>query len=206
MQIPSKLVDDAVNAFATLPGIGKKTALRMVLHLLKQNEASVSAFSNAIETMRAKIQYCTSCNNFSDAELCIICENPMRSSDTICVVETIRDLLAIENTGQFQAKYHVLGGVISPLEGVGPDELSISKLVERVQRDKVSEIIMALSPTMEGDTTLFYISKQLKKYPVNITTISRGVAFSGELEYADDFTLARSIASRQPYENYLVDR
>ncbi len=204
MNIPSKLIQDAVTEFSKLPGIGKKTALRLVLHLLKQPEESAEQFGAAIVKMRKEIKYCKNCHNISDAEQCGICTNPARDKSLVCVVENIRDIMAIENTNQFRGTYHVLGGVISPLDGIGPEQLNISSLISRVEKKEVSEIIMAISPTMEGDTTIFYVSKQLAEKPVNITTIARGVAFGGELEYTDELTLARSIASRMPYENYLI--
>ncbi len=204
MNIPSKLIQDAVNEFTKLPGIGKKTALRLVLHLLNQPEEQAEQFGTAIIKMRKEIVYCKDCHNISDADSCSICSNPGRDKTLVCVVENIRDIMAIENTNQFRGTYHVLGGVISPLDGIGPEQLNITSLVSRIDRKEVKEIIMAISPTMEGDTTIFYVSKLLAEKPVNITTIARGVAFGGELEYTDELTLARSIASRMPYENYLI--
>ena len=205
MNFPSKLIEDAVNEFAKLPGIGKKTALRLVLHLLKQSPEAVEGFGTAVVDMRQKICFCKSCHNVADHAVCNICANPARDHSTVCVVENIRDVLAIENTGQYRGIYHVLGGVISPIDGIGPDNLKIESLVKKVQSGEVREIIMALNPTMEGDTTIFYISKRLNEFEVNITSIARGVAFGGELEYVDELTLARSIATRMPYENYLLN-
>jgi recombination protein RecR len=206
MNFPSKLIEQAVAAFASLPGVGKKSALRMVLHLLKESPQEVKQFTTAIQRMKDEIKFCEQCFNVSDANLCSICNNPMRKQQQVCVVESLRDVIAIENTGQYNGVYHVLGGVISPIDGIGPDELKIEPLLNRVQQQQVQEIIMALNPTVEGDTTIYYISKKLKPYDVNITSIARGVAFGGELEYVDEFTLARSLATRLPYENYLVSR
>lgn len=204
MNFPSKLIEDAVAEFEKLPGIGKKTALRLVLHLLKQDVSSVEQFTHTIEKMRKEIRFCKNCHNISDQEICSICANPKRDSSLVCVVETIRDVIAIESTNQYNGLYHVLGGVISPMEGVGPDDLKIESLVQRCASGKMREVIMALNPTIEGDTTIFYISKKLHGLPVKITSIARGVSFGGELEYVDDVTLARSIVTRMPYESYLV--
>ena len=204
MNYPSKLIAEAVAEFKRLPGIGEKTALRLVLHLLKQDEAKVARFSQAVEEMRNNIQTCRSCHNYSDEELCSVCSNPNRDVAVVCVVENIRDVIAIENTGTFRGLYHVLGGIISPVNGVGPDDLQIDSLVERIAKEGVAEVIMAISPTMEGDTTIYYISKVLQAHKVKLTTIARGISFGGELEYTDELTLARSLASRMPYENYLV--
>lgn len=204
MKYSSKLIADAVGEFTKLPGIGEKTALRLVLHLLKQDEEKVDHFGDAITRMRKEIKFCKTCNNVSDDDLCEICGSHHRDPGTVCLVETIRDVIAIENTNVYKGVYHVLGGVISPIDGVGPDKLNIASLIERVKSGVVKEIIMAISPTIEGDTTIFYVSKQLKDLPVNITTIARGISFGGELEYTDEMTLARSIATRLPYENYLV--
>jgi len=203
MQLPSSLLENAVNAFAGLPGIGKKTALRLVLHLLKQDQQQVAQFSDTISRMRSEIRFCKRCHNLSDHELCGICENQLRNQRLICVVESIKDVIAIENTQQFSGLYHVLGGVISPLDGVGPDSLTIDSLVERVKQDQVEELVFALNPNIQGDTTIFYIQKQLQHLPCKITTISRGVAFGGELEYADEMTLGRSMMNRLPVENYV---
>ena len=204
MNYPSKLIAEAVAEFKRLPGIGEKTALRLVLHLLKQDEAKVARFSQAVEEMRNNIQTCRSCHNYSDEELCSVCSNPNRDVAVVCVVENIRDVIAIENTGTFRGLYHVLGGIISPVNGVGPGDLQIDSLVERIAKEGVEEVIMAISPTMEGDTTIYYISKVLQAHKVKLTTIARGISFGGELEYTDELTLARSLASRMPYENYLV--
>lgn len=204
MNYPSKLIAEAVAEFKRLPGIGEKTALRLVLHLLKQDEAKVTKFSQAVQDMRANIKTCSSCHNYSDEELCSVCSNPNREANVVCVVENIRDVIAIENTGTFRGLYHVLGGIISPVNGVGPDDLQIESLVKRIANEEIEELIMAISPTMEGDTTIYYISKVLQEYKVKLTTIARGVSFGGELEYTDELTLARSLASRIPYENYLV--
>jgi len=200
MNISSKLIEEAVEAFSSLPGIGKKTALRLVLHLIDQPEDYTSQFSEAVAKMRAEIKVCSSCHNISDGEICSICTDLAREEQTICVVESVRDLMAIEETGQFRGKYHVLGGLISPIDGIGPGELNIDSLCARVAKDEVKEIIMALSPTIPGDTTIYFLSKQLENYTVKITTIARGVSFGGELEYADGFTLGRSIEARIPYQ------
>ena len=206
MNLPSKLIEDAVDAFAQLPGIGRKTALRLVLHLLKQDKETVDHFGSAVTDMRAQIKFCKQCHNVSDQDLCSICSNPSRDNSIICIVETIRDVIAVEQTEQFHGLYHVLGGVISPIDGISPDDLNISSLLERISKEEVNEVVMALSPTIEGDTTIFYLSKKLLEYPLDITTIARGISFGGELQYADEMTLARSIKTRLPYENYLVDR
>lgn len=197
------MIENAVNEFARLPGVGKKTALRLVLHLLKQDVAQVELFSETIARMRRQIKFCQHCHNVSDDDTCTICANPARQQGIVCVVESIRDVIAIENTQQFNGVYHVLGGIISPIDGIGPDQLNIHSLVERVQQQGIGEVIMALSPTIEGDTTIYYLSKKLKDLPVKITTIARGIAFGGELEYADEMTLARSLTNRLPLENYL---
>lgn len=199
MNFSSKLLEEAVNAFASLPGIGKKTALRLVLHLVNREVESVDQFGDAIVKMRREIKFCKVCHNLSDQELCNICSDKQRDSQVICVVESIRDVMAIEDTGQYRGLYHVLGGVISPLEGIGPGELTIDSLEQRIATDEVKEIVMAISPTIEGETTIFYISKRLKDQPVRISTIARGVSFGGELEYADELTLGRSIVARVPY-------
>lgn len=203
MIFSSKLIEDAVNEFAKLPGIGKKTALRMVLHLLKKDEADVDAFTGAISKMRHEIQFCKTCHNVADSEVCEICANRGRNQAQVCVVENIRDVIAIESTQQYNGLYHLLGGILSPLDGIGPEQLNIATLRERVEKNGVEELIMALSPTIEGDTTVYYLAKQMQGLPVQITTIARGIAFGGELEYADEMTLARSIAKRLPIENYV---
>ncbi len=202
MQLSSTLLENAVNEFARLPGIGKKTALRMVLHLLKQDVNDVAHFAEVIARMRAEIKFCVRCFNVSDTDICSICSNKMRKQDIICVVENIRDVIAIESTQQFSGTYHVLGGVISPLDGVGPDQLSIEALINRVDEEKTEELIFALNPNIQGDTTIYYIQKKLADRPVRITTIARGIAFGGELEYADEMTLGRSLQNRQPVGIY----
>ena len=199
MNFSSKLIEDAVNAFASLPGVGKKTALRYVLHLIKQDTSTTQHFTQEILKMREEIKQCITCHNISDDTQCSICKNPQRQHDVICVVESIRDILAIEDTNQYRGTYHVLDGLISPINGVGPQQLNIDSLLERIEAHNVKEIIMAISPTIDGDTTIFYISKLLKDKAVKITTISRGVSFGGELEYADEITLGRSILSRVDY-------
>ncbi|WP_225321349.1 recombination mediator RecR [Rhizosphaericola mali] len=203
MQLSSSLLENAVNEFAKLPGIGKKSALRLVLHLLKEEESDVKKFSDAIAKMRSEIKYCKKCFNISDADLCDICANISRKQKQICVVENIRDVIAIENTQQFNGVYHVLGGIISPLDGVGPEQLHIDELVQRVKNDEVEELIFALNPNIQGDTTIFYIQRKLQDLPCKITTIARGIAFGGELEYADEMTLGRSLTNRLPVENYV---
>lgn len=210
MIFSSSLLENAVNEFAKLPGIGKKTALRLVLHLIKQDNAEVNQFSEVIARMRNEIKFCRRCYNISDAALCNICSNTMRRQDMLCVVENIRDVIAIESTQQFNGIYHVLGGIISPLDGIGPEELTIDSLVERIPKDGIGEIIFALSPTIQGDTTIYYISKKLSAVPGSkpqtpkITTIARGISFGGELEYADEMTLAKSISNRIPVENFIL--
>ena len=204
MKYSSKLIAEAVAEFQRLPGIGEKTALRLVLHLLKQDKQRVSAFGDTVSRMRSEIRFCTTCHNVSDHDTCDICSNPMRDQSQVCLVESIRDIIAIENTNTYRGTYHVLGGVISPIDGVGPDQLHIPSLIDRVQKGTIKEVIMALSPTIEGDTTIFYISKKLKDFDMHITSIARGISFGGELEYTDELTLGRSIATRLPYENTLV--
>jgi recombination protein RecR len=201
MQLSSELLESAVNAFSRLPGIGRKTALRLVLHLLKQEESEVLSMTHAIARARSEIRFCTQCFNIADRDICSICGNPSRKKTLICVVENIRDVIAIESTQQFNGTYHVLGGVISPLDGVGPDQLKIEDLVKRVGQSQVEEIIFALSPTIQGDTTIYYIQKKLEGAPIRVTTLSRGVAFGGELEYADEMTLARSLQNRLPIDS-----
>jgi recombination protein RecR len=200
----SKLLEDAVNEFAALPGIGRKTALRLVLSLLKRPVSEIEQFGNTIIRLRSDINYCKSCNNISETEICNICSNPKREKNIICVVEDIRDVIAVENTSQFRGIYHVLGGIINPMEGIGPSQLNIENLVEKISKGTIDEVIMALSTTMEGDTTVFYLYKKLKPFDVKISTIARGIAIGGELEYADEITLGRSIVNRTPYENSLV--
>ena len=205
MNYPSKLIENAVEEIAKLPGIGKKTALRMALHLLKRDERQTLQLSEAMVAMRTKTQYCRLCHNISDGELCQICSNPKRDESIICVVEDTRDVLAIENTSQYRGMYHVFGGIISPLEGIGPNDLKIDSLLKRISDSigtelEIKEIILGLSPTMEGDTTAFYLTKRLKPLHVKITTIARGIPIGGDLEYADEITLGRSIVSRIVYE------
>lgn len=204
MEFSSKLLEKAVNEMSQLPGIGKRTALRLVLHLLKQPQEQTQYLSQALTTMREDIKHCTSCNNISDYDLCEICSNTNRNHQIVCVVEDIRDVMAIENTGQFKGIYHVLGGKISPIDGVGPSQLHINPLIEKVKQGGVREIIFALSSTMEGDTTNFYIYKQIMDYPVELSTIARGISVGDELEYADEVTLGRSILQRVPFEKSMV--
>ena len=199
MQLSSKLLEQAVEAFSTLPGIGKKTALRLALHLLQQDKQRVDNFCHAITSMRSDIKFCKVCHNLSDYEICHICTAPARKNGVVCVVESIKEAMAIENTQHFNGTYHVLGGLISPLEGIGPHQLQIQSLVERVKSGEITELIMALSPTIEGETTIYYINNQIKDYEVKISTIARGVSFGSDLEYADETTLGRSIQSRLPY-------
>lgn len=203
MQFSSSLLENAVNEFARLPGIGKKTALRLVLHLLKQDPDTVKSFGEAIVKMRQELKFCQRCHNVADGDICSICANSMRKQEIICVVENIRDVIAIESTQQYNGIYHILGGIISPLDGIGPDQLNIDSLISRVQKETTSELIFALNPTIQGDTTIYYIQKKLQLLPVKITTIARGIAFGGELEYADEMTLARSISNRLPVESYV---
>jgi len=203
MIFSSSLLENAVNEFAKLPGIGKKTALRLVLHLIKRDVSEVTHFSEAISLMREEIKFCTRCHNISDATLCNICSNRSRKQEMLCVVENIRDVIAIESTQQFNGIYHVLGGIISPLDGIGPDQLTIDSLVQRIATESITEIIFALNANIQGDTTIYYIGKKLKGFPLKITTIARGIAFGGELEYADEMTLAKSISNRIPVENYI---
>jgi recombination protein RecR len=203
MEFSSKLLEKAVNEMAQLPGIGKRTALRLVLHLLKQPTEQTHYLSQALTTMREEIKFCKSCHNISDMDLCEICNNPNRNHKLICIVEDVRDVMAIENTNQFKGIYHVLGGKISPIEGVGPSQLNIATLIEKVKLGEIEELIFALSSTMEGDTTNFYIFKQLKEINIKTSTIARGIAVGDELEYADEVTLGRSIVNRVPFENTL---
>jgi len=200
MNFSSKLIEDAVTAFSSLPGIGKKTALRLVLHLISQEGEATEQLAKALSQMRQQIKNCQVCGNISDEETCNICIDPRRDKSTICVVESIRDVMAIEDTGQYKGVYHVLGGVISPIEGIGPSDLNIDQLVNRIKTDEVKELVMAISPTIEGDTTIFFISKEVKDTGVNVSTIARGISFGGELEYADEVTLGRSIVARIPYK------
>jgi recombination protein RecR len=200
MEFSSRLLEKAVNEMAQLPGIGKRTALRLVLHLLKQPKDQTDYLASSLITMREEIKFCESCHNISDFEICEICANSKRNHQIICIVEDIRDVMAIENTGQFRGIYHVLGGKISPIDGIGPSQLNIISLVEKVKSGTVTEIIFALSSTMEGDTTNFYIFKQIQDCPIITSTIARGISVGDELEYADEVTLGRSILQRIPFE------
>ncbi len=198
-QYPSALLEKAVSEFAKLPGIGRKTAMRLVLHLLRQDAAVVEAFGNSIITLKREVKYCKVCHNISDTETCRICANPQRDASTVCVVENIRDVMAVEATQQYRGLYHVLGGIISPMDGVGPSDLQIDSLVRRVESGEVKEVILALSTTMEGDTTNFYIYRKLEKMNVKLTVLARGVSIGDELEYTDEITLGRSIINRTPF-------
>jgi recombination protein RecR len=198
-QLPSRLLQAAVDELSLLPGVGRKTALRLALHLMKQPQADVERFSNAFITMRNEIKHCTICNVLSDSEHCEICLNPHRDRSVICVVESIREVLSIENTQQYNGLYHVLDGIISPMDGVGPNDLKIDLLLERVGDGSIGEVVLALSTTMEGETTCYYLYKKLRDYDVQVTTIARGVGFGDELEYTDELTLGRSIKNRQPF-------
>ncbi len=202
MIYPSKLIENAVEEISKLPGIGKKGALRIALHLLKREENQSKSLADALVQMRTKVQYCTQCHNIADEPICNICSSPKREPTILCIVEDTRDVLAIENTSQYRELYHVLGGIIAPLEGVGPSDLNIETLIKRIaaQESTIKEVILGLSPTMEGDTTAFYLTKKLRQYPIKITTIARGIPIGGDLEYADEITLGRSITSRINYE------
>ena len=202
-QYPSVLLEKAVGEFAKLPGIGRKTAMRLVLHLLRQDTATVEAFSSAISTLKKEVKYCKVCHNISDTDVCRICSNPSRDVSTVCVVENIRDVMAVENTQQYRGLYHVLGGVISPMDGIGPSDLEIESLVNRVKEGTVKEVILALSSTMEGDTTNFYIFRKLASCDVKITVIARGISIGGELQYTDEVTLGRSIVNRVAFTGTL---
>ena len=200
---PSKLLENAVNEFSRLPGIGKKTALRLVLHLLKKDILEVQRFSRALTQLREEVKHCRICRNISDADICNICNNPARDHRMVCVVENIRDVMSIENTQQYRGVYHVLGGIISPMDGIGPADLEIESLLSRVGKGDVDEVIFALSTTMEGDSTNFYIFKKLIGYNIKITTLARGVSIGDEIEYTDEVTLGRSIVNRMLFENFL---
>jgi len=200
---PSKLLENAVNEFAKLPGIGKKTALRLVLHLLKKDIPEVQRFSKALTQLREEVKHCRICQNISDVDICNICSNPSRDHRLVCVVENIRDVMSIENTQQYRGVYHVLGGIISPMDGIGPADLEIDSLLKRVESGETDEVIFALSTTMEGDSTNFYIFKKIKEHPVKITTLARGVSIGDEIEYTDEVTLGRSIVNRMLFENFL---
>ena len=198
-QYPSILLDKAVGEFAKLPGIGRKTALRLVLHMLRQTDEDVKTFADALSRLKREVKYCKVCHNISDTDVCSICSDSRRDGSVICVVENVQDVMAVENTQQFHGLYHVLGGVISPMDGVGPADLEIDSLVERVSQGGVKEVILALSSTMEGDTTNFFISRKLAQYPVNLSVIARGISVGDELEYTDEVTLGRSILNRTPF-------
>ena len=198
-QFPSVLLERAVGEFAKLPGVGRKTAMRLVLHLLRQEREAVESFADALTTLKHEAKFCKVCHNISDTETCRICSNPQRDASTVCVVENIRDVMAVEATQQYRGLYHVLGGVISPIDGIGPNDLQIDSLVERVKAGGISEVILALSTTMEGDTTNFYIYRKLEPLGVKLSIIARGIAVGDELEYADEVTLGRSIVNRTPF-------
>ena len=204
MNFPSKLIEEAVEQFAKLPGVGRKTALRLALNLLQMDREEVNRFGEAFINLRNHINYCSECHNISDLDVCEICSNPSRNESLLCVVEDIRDVMAIENTHQFKGKYHVLGGIISPMDGIGPSDLNIESLIHKVEKGSVKEVIMALSTTMEGDTTNFYIFKKLKGSDVKLSVIARGISVGDELEFADEVTLGRSILNRTPYESSLA--
>lgn len=197
------MLENAVNEFSKLPGIGRKTALRLVLHILRQDEKSVDNFSSAITTLKKEVKYCKSCYNISDNDICPICSNPARDSSTVCVVENIKEVMAIENTSQFKGLYHVLGGIISPIDGIGPGDIQIDSLVKRVSEGDINEVILALSTTMEGDTTNFYIYKKLSPFNIKISMIARGISIGDEIEYADEITLGRSIINRTLFSESL---
>ena len=203
-RFPSRLLENAVNEFAKLPGIGRKSALRLVLHLLKQDAQDVEIFGNSLIQLRNEIKHCKICHNISDTDICSICANPSRNPSVICVVENIKDVMSIENTQQFKGLYHVLGGIISPMDGVGPSDLEIDSLVSRITEGNTDEVILALSTTMEGDTTNFFIYKKLKNHNIKISTIARGVSIGDELEYTDEVTLGRSILNRMNFEDSLM--
>jgi len=205
LKYSSKLIADAVAEFTKLPGIGEKTALRLVIHLLKQDKDKVKSFGDVVTKMRHEIQYCKTCHNISDTDQCSVCANKMRDPSIICVVENFRDVIAIENTEIYRGTYHVLDGIISPIDGIGPEQLNIESLIRRVREQDVKEVLMALATTIEGDTTVFYLSKRLQPMGVSVSTIARGMAFGGELEYTDEVTLARSIVKRIPYESGFVN-
>jgi len=202
-QFPSRLLEESVEEFSSLPGIGRKTALRLVLHLLRQDEEDVKHFGNTLIKLKEKIQYCRSCNNISDTDICSICSNPTRDQKTICVVENIQDVMAIENTNQYYGVYHVLGGIISPMDGIGPDDLKIDILEEKINKDEIKELILALSTTMEGDTTNFYLYRKFHPSKIKISTLARGVSVGDEIEYADEVTLGRSLIHRTSFEDSL---
>jgi len=198
--LPSKLVEVAVNELSKLPGVGKKTALRLALHLLKKDENSALDLGESIINMRKNIKFCTLCHNISDTDICHICSNPYRSKNLLCIIEDVRDMIAIENTHQYNGVYHILGGVISPMDGIGPGDLNINTLIEKLSNNTISEIVLALRTTIEGDTTSFYIYNKIKSFDIKVSIIARGIAIGDELEYADEITLGRSILNRTPYE------
>lgn len=206
LNFPSKLLEEAVNEFAKLPGIGNKTALRLVLHLLRQDASVSESFGNAVIRLKKEIRECKNCHNLSDSEICHICSNPKRDQEVICVVESIRDVMSVENTQQFRGIYHVLGGIISPMEGIGPGDLNLESLLRKTKEESVKEIILALPTTMEGDTTNFYIYRKLKDSGIQITTLARGLAIGDDLEYADEITLGRSLVNRLDFESTLGKR
>lgn len=199
MEYASQTLENAIKAMSSLPSIGRKSALRLILHLVDDNSEKAQRIAASLLALKTDLKYCKHCYNFSDKDICNICEQPSRDTSTICVVESVRDLMAIEETNQYRGLYHVLGGVISPIDGIGPDQLHIAPLLDRLRQGQVSELIMAISPTIDGDTTIYYLTKQLADLDVKISTIARGVSFGGELEYADELTLGRSILSRTPY-------
>lgn len=201
MDLPSKYLTEAVEQLASLPSIGKRSALRLVMDLLKRSPEDIERFSSAFTAMKANIKFCKKCGNIADVELCTICANPAREEGLVCIVEDIRDIMAIESTGSYKGSYHVLGGVISPMDGLGPEDLNIVSLIERAKNDSIEEVIFALSSTMEGDTTNFYLYKKLKPFNIKVTTLSRGVAVGTELHYADELTLGRSILQRLPFDS-----
>lgn len=202
MKFSSQLIEQAVESFNSLPGIGRKSALRLALHLLNKDPQWVQKFSDSFVNLRNKLKECSVCHNLGDQEICAICQDPKRDRNVICIVESIRDLIAIEETGLFHGKFHVLGGLISPIDGIGPDDLHADDLPNRIQEAQVKEVIMAISPNIEGETTMYYISRKLGELDIKITTIARGISFGGDLEYADEITLGRSIVSRVPYHQY----
>jgi len=204
VNLPSRILEDVVQAFAQLPGVGQKSALRMALHLLKMQPEQVANMGDKISSLRKEVRYCKNCYNITGTDTCEICVDGKRDPQTICIVEDIRDIIAIENTAQYKGHYHVLGGLISPMDGIGPSQLTIDALVDRIEKNTVKEIVVALSTTMEGDTTLFYIFKKIKPFNIPVSTLARGVAIGGELAYADEVTLGRSIVNRVPYDNELV--
>jgi len=206
MNFSSKHIENLIDEFAKLPGVGRKTATRYVLHVLKQDTKEVETFVNAIVNLKNELKYCSVCHNISDKEICNICSNHNRDRSLVCVVEDIRDVMAIESTQQYKGVFHVLGGIISPLDGIGPSDLNIESLVKRIAEGEIQEVIMALSTTMEGDTTNFYLYKRLKDFNITVSTIARGISIGDELEYTDEITLGRSITNRIPYENVLPIR